>query len=143
MRILTLDDMEERQRVFARWYAGLEHHQAKTADEAIMALRGPQYDIVQLDHDLAEEHYLKLSEGLSEEGPIDYLGVCGTGMDVVDFICACQEHQRPKLVIVHSWNLVRSPEMVLRLQEHGVKAYWCKFDPNVPVPELLTRLGLW
>jgi hypothetical protein len=71
VRILTLDDMETRQRIFGIWYAGFEHYKAYTADEAKNLLVGDRFDLVCLDHDLTEEHYLTLSEGLSEEPTCD------------------------------------------------------------------------
>lgn len=144
MKVLTLDDMQDRQRTFAIWYAGFDLVQVGTAPEAIAALAKERFDIVQLDHDLAEEHYLILSEGLLEgpvQGEAKYLP--GTGMDVVDFITDMPDDKKPKLVIVHSWNFARSLEMLRRLEEHRVKAFLWKFDPKTPTPWLLTRFGLW
>jgi CheY-like chemotaxis protein len=133
MRILTLDDMESRQREFRRWFVGHTHDEAQTAPDAIRLLEYFEYDLVMLDHDLAEEHYLTLSEGLSEDlvgdGP---LYSPGTGMDVVDHILQMPRKQRPKKVIVHSWNMVRSVEMYARLQEVGVLVWKIPFNSTMP-----------
>jgi len=131
MRILFLDDMLDRHQAFRRNRIGHDITHVETAPEAIAVLkRSEPFDIVQLDHDLAEEHYLKASEGLSEErreGEAEYL--CGTGMDVVDFICTMPKEKRPKLVIIHSWNL-RWKEMYYRLYDAGVPVKYLRFDPH-------------
>ena len=120
MRVLTLDDSPLRQLSFRRWFAGLLHAEAYTAQEAIEALQaGPRFDLVQLDHDLSEEHYIG-DTGL------------GTGMDVVDHIIRMEPGQRPYRAIVHSWNMPRAQEMVRRLEEAGVWVRYCRFDPNKP-----------
>lgn len=136
VRVLTLDDMEIRQHAFRRWFLTHEHECVYTAPEAIRLLGGPAYDIVMLDHDLAEEHYLTVSEGLSEvvlPGEPTYSP--GTGMDVVDFIVAqkrADAPNAPKLVIVHSWNPTRSIEMVARLRDAGVPVWKIPFTPTLP-----------
>jgi len=133
MRILFLDDMQARHAAAAFWFEGQELVAVCTAHAAIEALRGPRFDVVMLDHDLAEEHYLTLSEGLSEDradAEAEYL--CGTGMDVVDFLVEQKRANAPNLpsqIIVHSWNPVRSPEMHRRLLEAGLRSYKIMFHP--------------
>lgn len=129
MKVLVLDDMEIRHHVFRRRFIGHELTEARTAAEAIAALDATVFDQVQLDHDLSEEHYLTMSEGVSEDRlPGAPVYAPGTGMDVVDHIVAMPPERRPKLAIVHSMNSARSPEMVARLKDGGVPARWAMFN---------------
>ena len=133
MRVLTLDDMEIRQAAFRRWFLTHTHDEAKDAPSAINLLEHFDYDLVMLDHDLAEEHYLTVSEGLSEVArPGDPVYSPGTGMDVVDYIVSMPFARKPKRVIVHSWNPTRSFEMVRRLQDADVKVWKIPFTPTLP-----------
>ena len=141
MRILFLDDMQSRHDAAIRWFdgkPGVELVRVFTAPEAIARLNEGHFDVVFLDHDLAEEHYLTLSEGLSEdraEGEAEYM--CGTGMDVVDWLVANPiipgdgiTPARHGNIIVHSWNPVRAPEMYRRLKDAGFNAYKIQFNPH-------------
>lgn len=124
MRILVVDDMEVRHRSFRKMFIGCDLVEARTAKEAIDALGGPAFDLVQLDHDLSEEHYLIASEGLSEErreNMPEYKP--GTGMDVVDFLVQQVRNNAPNLpgkVVVHSWNPYRAKMMYQALREAGI-----------------------
>lgn len=114
MRVLTLDDMELRQAAFRRWFIGCDLLQVFTSQAAIDALRTKGFfDLVMLDHDLAEEHYLTFGD--EKYSP-------GTGMDVVDFIITMPADQRPKQVVIHSQNVPRSEEMLARLIEARVRS---------------------
>ena len=141
MRILFLDDMKTRHDAVIRWFGdkpGVELVRVFTAPEAIARLSEGHFDVVFLDHDLAEEHYLTLSEGLSEDrvaGEAEYM--CGTGMDVVDWLIANPivpgdgviPDARHSNIIVHSWNPSRAPEMFNRLKGAGFNAYKIQFNP--------------
>jgi CheY-like chemotaxis protein len=126
MRVLFLDDKQERHDAFRRNTIGHDVLFVFTASEAIKALEtGPRFDQARLDHDLAEEHYLQFEA--SEYAP-------GTGMDVVDHILKMAPEKRPKKVIVHSFNEPRSREMILRLRDAGFRnCYWYKFDPKIGI----------
>ena len=131
MRILTLDDMESRQSQFRKWFIGHTHDEAFDAKVAIGLLENFDYDLVMLDHDLAEEHYLVMSEGLHETrqpGQPEYSP--GTGMDVADFIVSMPVERRPKVAIVHSYNPGRAVEMYQRLREAGMKVHRIPFGKN-------------
>lgn len=123
MKILFLDDMKIRHDSFLRNHIGHEVVQVWTADQARSALDKDVFDIACLDHDLAEEHYLQFET--EEYSP-------GTGMDVVDHICAMPEEKRPKRVIVHSLN-PRGVEMVNRLLDYKVWAMRAPFKTNMRV----------
>jgi GrpB-like predicted nucleotidyltransferase (UPF0157 family) len=153
MRVLFLDDMKIRHEAYAKTHIGQDTVYVFTAKEAKDVLDNqPRFDRAQLDHDLAEEHYLELSEGLYEsaqhsptclvsQGHV-YACTCGaqedayktkklvgTGMDVVDHIVAMDPYKRPRYVIIHSYN-ERGAEMLRRLKDAGVPSVWIRFDPK-------------
>ena len=126
--------METRQAHFRARFSAYTHDEAKDANSAIELLDNFDYDLVFLDHDLAEEHYLELSEGLHETQQPGYAEYSpGTGMDVVDHIVKMPAERRPKLAVVHSWN-PRGDEMANRLWEAGVKAYRIRFSTGMYIP---------
>jgi len=133
MRILFLDDMQIRHDAAVRWFEGHELVQVYTAPEAINALSGPKFDLVMLDHDLAEEHYLTLSEGMSEHQD-DQPEYCpGTGMDVavvVGNMAMTKAPNTPGIVIVHSWNPLRARQMHEVMRDRGVNAHLNQFNPS-------------
>ena len=67
MRILFLDDMKSRRDVFRQNSIGLVVDFAINAQQAISFLRANKYDVIYLDHDLADEHYEK-NEDHHEDG---------------------------------------------------------------------------
>lgn len=132
MKILFLDDSQLRHDAFHRNRLGHDVTHVYTALEAINALEMKGiFDLVSLDHDLAEEHYLMMSEGLSEDRrEAEAECLCGTGMDVVDHLTKMPTSRRPLVVVVHSWNTSRAEEMVRRLHEAGISATWTQFNPR-------------
>jgi hypothetical protein len=130
MKILILDDMKIRHIVYREIYAGHDLIHVDTAAVAKMALDQHRFDLAHLDHDLSPSHYTAYGNGADPMGGTKEQYEVGTGMDVVDFICGQAEQDRPKRVIVHSWNEERAPEMVQRLCRHGIDATWEKFDPD-------------
>jgi CheY-like chemotaxis protein len=128
MRILFLDDARVRHDAFALAHGGDEVLHVFTAAEATRALDlTARFDLVHLDHDLAEEHYLELSGGLRETpatGDLPYEP--GTGMDVVVHVLRMAPERRPVRVVVHSHNAI-AEEMVARLEQAGVPASWARF----------------
>jgi hypothetical protein len=132
VKILILDDMLGRHQAYRKRYAGHDLTHVETAQVACMALDQRRFDLAHLDHDLRAEHYNDFNQG--KLGGVKEVNQSGTGMDVVDFICRQKVTDRPRRVIVHSWNSVRAPEMVRRLQEHGVEATWEMFRPDQPEP---------
>jgi CheY-like chemotaxis protein len=135
MRVLTLDDMETRHYYFRRWFAGFDLVETYTAKEAITALdNGGRFDLVMLDHDLAESHYLTLSEGLSEEqlpGMDEYEP--GTGLDVARHIATMPKEKQPGQVVVHSWNPGGSAAMHETIYRAGIRVARKRFDPDYPI----------
>lgn len=58
MRIFFLDDDYGRYKVFCQNCIGHSLDYAQTADQALKMLAENEYDIIFLDHDLNEEHYV-------------------------------------------------------------------------------------
>jgi CheY-like chemotaxis protein len=134
MRILFLDDMETRHRRFANWAVGHDVVHVWSSDAAIAALSGQRFDVAFLDHDLKDEHYLELSEGLSEDPPAGHdpsARLSGTGMDVVDHIVGMRIDHQPGFVVVHSFNTPRAEEMVLRLADGDVASIHVPFSEGI------------
>lgn len=116
-KVLFLDDDKIRHELFIlnNNKPGVEIQQCWTATSAIKCLMDmPKFDVIFLDHDLAESHY----NGKGYEK-------AGTGMDVVDYLCTVEEDKRPDTVIIHSWNIGRAIEMEKRLLSVGFKSYKC------------------
>ena len=106
MRILVLDDLDVRHDGFDRRFKDDKIDHAYTVEEAVYYLCAYKYDLVQLDHDLAPEHYV----GGDSKEP--------TGFDVAVFISEMSADFRPTQVIIHSWNPVGAERM--KLQLHGL-----------------------
>lgn len=92
-RIFFLDDDYTRHGKFKWSYRNEDVLivQAWDYSQAVEALRTePAFDEAHLDHDLELSGIRRLGEA--------------TGFDVVSFIVTLPEHQRPREIIVHSWN---------------------------------------
>ena len=106
MKILFLDDDEDRQNIFFRKYLVFKKDgdvlvTTRTVEETIEALKtqGP-FDVIDLDHDLGGRIFVKEVEG--------------TGYQVALFIeNELSEDLLPKHVIIHSYN----PDGVRRMME--------------------------
>jgi CheY-like chemotaxis protein len=127
VRILFLDDAQLRHDVFARAHGMDDVVHAFTAAEATRALdEQARFDLVHLDHDLAEEHFLELSSGERETPAVgDSHFDPGTGMDVVRHIIAMPPERRPHKAVVHTHNPIGA-EMTALLADQGVPSTWRK-----------------
>jgi hypothetical protein len=86
---------------------------AKTADEAITALRDHDVDHISLDHDLADEHY---PDGL--DSGVDYDSYREkTGYSVV--LWMVENNKFPKSIHVHSLNTVGVASMLSTLLRYA------------------------
>ncbi len=113
MRILILDDDRTRQEgfvtKFSKQYPGAEVIQTYTYNQCIKALdQGSKFDLVQLDHDLADfGPYPETApiEGVIYEipkGQKEY-----TGTDVALWMAQANSltgANRPDMIVIHSWN---------------------------------------
>lgn len=97
MKILFLEDDENRIAKARQGFVGHELHLAWTAESAIRLLAKVTFDLVSLDHDL----------GGTQMGPSDE----NSGYAVAKFIAEMPRQQRPP-VIVHSFNPVGADNMI-------------------------------
>jgi len=138
MRILVLDDDDERHAYFRRQLIGNDVVHVHTYSECLDALLGQEiFEVVFLDHDLNGNGYQSLvSERpghqeramtrYSRKGELD-------GRDVAeDMVKLLPEEKRPYQTIVHSWNPDGAKEMIAILKDGGFKNIlrW-EFNPNV------------
>lgn len=119
MKILIVDDEQWRHDLYNKAYIGNEVVSVYSSDDAIKKLQEQTFDVIQLDHDLADEHYQNL-DGQHEK----------TGYDV-----ACYIEQNPGLwnikVVIHSLNPAGRNRMYAALRNSlDVKI--------IPVTQLMT-----
>jgi CheY-like chemotaxis protein len=98
LAILVLDDDPARHAVFAEEGCGHRIDHAWFVDDAIARLRRQRYDLVCLDNDL-------YTEPRGREGH-----------EVAVFIAGMPAEERPRAVLVHSWNEARAREMEAELR---------------------------
>jgi CheY-like chemotaxis protein len=114
MRILVLDDDSRRHEWFDANIEG--HDSAWSAKEARQALEAnPRYDLVFLDHDLAED-YSVVPAAWGEDG-----------RTVARFIAAMPADKRPGMAHIHSSNWGAAMEMEAILSAAGVKVARAEF----------------
>jgi hypothetical protein len=118
MRILFLDDMEERWHRFQQARLGQEIDWAETAEAAIRFLRENTYDLISLDHDLVFEHYFNVCDHKD--------GLCG--MIVAEFIAAHPGCFDRSTIDVHTFNELAGQQMISKLRSAGLNAEYLPFD---------------
>ena len=114
LRILVLDDDSRRH----EWFdANIEGHDSVwSAEEARHALQAnPRYDLVFLDHDLAEDY--SVAPAVWGED----------GRTVARFIAAMPAEKRPAMAHIHSSNWGGASEMEAILTAVGVKVARAEF----------------
>lgn len=123
MRILILDDDENRHGTFAHWF--IDHYvcHAYTFDEFVNAILNETWDIVFLDHDLND--YGKTSIGDKGYGQVEM-----TGLDAASQMARIPQEKRPFQVVVHSWNPPGAANMVDLLNDMGFNVLRWEFDPR-------------
>lgn len=113
-RILVLDDDARRHEWFDAHIGG--HDSVRSARDARSALRdNPRYDLVFLDHDLAED-YAVVPAVWGEDG-----------RTVARFIAAMPQERRPAVAHVHSSNWGAAMEMEAILTAAGVAVTRAEF----------------
>ena len=126
MRVLLLEDSMERISWFAKRFIGKVVDYAYTADQANEFLLKNTYDIIFLDHDLAEEHYVAMYQPLDTE-------LSGTGVDTAKFIASNKCSPKAQ-IIIHSLNSVGSQSIFAILDDAGYNVQ------KVPYLELKKRM---
>lgn len=115
MRILVIDDMPERHKVFARrWEAGNQYVAANDYKEGLEALSDGPYDLAFLDHDLGGPYFAPEGEP--------------SGTELARHIVTLPPEKRPTQVVVHTWNPAGRARMVDILREAGVKVQAIPFS---------------
>lgn len=102
MRVLIIDDQQERHDIFLRRHQDDETVSVYDYKQACDALSAWQFDLVYFDHDLGFEKWSK------------------TGYDVAVFVASLPAPQRPMAAIVHSWNRPGAERIARTLASAGV-----------------------
>ncbi|HEY6190590.1 MAG TPA: response regulator [Pyrinomonadaceae bacterium] len=124
-RILIVEDDPVRCAWFEQKFAGRQMDVTCDTREAIAWLGEHDYDVILLDHDLAEEHYF------SDE-PDDER----TGYAVARWLAAHPDHHRDATIVIHSLNYYGAQRMLDALRDAGRDA------EHVPFHYLQTGLRL-
>lgn len=112
MKMLFLDDMPERHEKVRRLFIGRDVTHVFSAEEAAQAMKATKYDVVSLDHDLAEEQYSP-----------DYAGGGSDGTMLAKWMAEhLPKDKMPNLVMIHSLNPDGSKRMHKTLQDAGFRA---------------------
>lgn len=118
-RVLVVEDDDGRRSWFERQFAQCERDVTDQVAVAIQWLAQRDYDLIFLDHDLAEEHYFEV---MADDGL--------TGYVVAAWLAANPDKQTQAQIIIHSLNYPGSDRMLAVLQVAGRKA------EHVPFPYL-------
>lgn len=111
MRVLFLDDDEDRHRAFARNANGCDLVAVRTYEEAAAALASDgRFEQVFLDHDLS----WAAAMGTPAEGE-------KTGTDVAALVAELPIEKRPDHVVIHSFNDAGARRMHLILHDAGYR----------------------
>lgn len=123
MRILILDDDENRHGKFAHWFAGYDVHHVYTIAQFEEKLGTGKFDAIFLDHDLND--YGKTSVVPGAYGPVEL-----TGFDAAKMVSNLPDDCRPDQVVVHSWNPAGASMMVELLRDCGLSVIRWEFNPK-------------
>lgn len=118
-RILIVEDDATRRSWFDRRFAHCERDATDDVSVAVQWLLERDYELIFLDHDLAEEHY---QFELADDGL--------TGYVVAAWLAEHPERQAEAQIIIHSLNYPGSQRMLQCLQNAGRDA------EHVPFPYL-------
>ena len=107
-RILIVEDNDERCAWFRQKFAGREQDVTCDVQQAFQWLAERDYNLILLDHDLAEEHYWS-------DTPDDER----TGYAVAAWLATHPDCQRNALILIHSLNYVGAQRMLDVLHNAG------------------------
>ena len=122
MRILVVEDMPERIKVFRSFFVEHTLDVIATSDGAIKLLKENEYDAIYLDHDLDDDHY---SVGIGAPA------ARGTGQEVATFLANNPDNNWDAYIIIHSLNPVGSVRMLETLQDGKRRVKRVPFGTNV------------
>jgi CheY-like chemotaxis protein len=128
MRVLILDDDQERHEAFAFRFAGrgttaVHVHSAVEAVEALSDASLERFGLAQLDHDLDP----------------DFRSNTPNGLIVAEYIAAMPVERRPAFVVIHSWNPAGAARMARALLAANVVVAYKPFGGLNPMNEQLRR----
>lgn len=114
MRILIVEDSEDRLNWFRYQAIGIPTDIAKTAKEGLEFLSKNEYTQIFLDHDLADHHYVLVFKGLESDVYDEE-----TGFAVAKFLAENPTKSPEAQIIVHSLNEYASGRMMNELKKAG------------------------
>lgn len=125
MRILILDDLEERHRIYQSIYNGHDVTSVNTYSAFVDALQDSPWDLIHLDHDLGDFV-------TSPDTWVDGWGSTReyTGLEAATRVCELDPELRPARVVVHSINPVGARNMMQTLTRAGIDAIWEPFGES-------------
>lgn len=130
MRILFVDDMQSRHDSFIAQIDELypnDFDDLYCVHKAFVALhlaKEYQYDIMFLDHDLADIHYKEGTGEFTENNEI-------SGTEIARVVSELPLEMRPKLVVIHSWNNAGVNRMASVLVSADIKVVISRFSCNL------------
>lgn len=129
MKILFLDDDDNRHSAFVRGLIGFGHDidHTFTHDHCLEYLKANTYDVIFLDHDLNFEKYSSVRKD-EKTGKVTEL----TGAHVAKVVAELPDEKLPKFVVVHSWNPDGANNMLNILTIRGIKTVRWVFAPQIP-----------
>lgn len=123
MRVLIVEDDDTRCVWFQQQFANADLDVTSDVQKAFEWLTARDYDVILLDHDLTEEHYL--SDAPDDEH---------TGYAIAAWLAAHPDRQLDSTIIIHSLNFQGTERMLDALHEAGRDA------EHIPFPYL--QVGL-
>jgi len=113
MKILILEDNEQRIEFFNRVYKNHKLFITSDINTAVSYVQNNEFDILFLDHDLELENFKALTEGR-------------TGYDFCKVLVE-YKLQRQATIFIHSMNPVGGAVMERILRDNGYEAQWVPF----------------
>lgn len=117
MRILIVEDNEDRCDWFQKKFSECELDMTCDVNQAVTWLAGRDYDAILLDHDLIEDHYF--SDEIDDER---------TGYAIAAWLASHPDRQRDATITIHSLNFFGADRMLDKLRDGGRDA------EHVPFP---------
>ncbi len=134
LKILFVDDDPIRHQYFAKKFTDntkFEVTQVTLVETAMVLLQNEKWDLVFLDHDMADHEPLNEIREMYGTHKL-------TGQTITRFIKTLPNSMHPKEVIVHSWNIEAAIKMVQDLESVGILAKQIPFNPNY-IPDAVDR----
>ena len=123
MKILIVEDDPIRMVEFHKILKSDVIHHATDAEAGIEYLKSDiVFDLVMLDHDLADEHYANVNR--TPEAEASY-AMEGTGQDVARYMAAMTNP--PPFVFIHSWNPTGAKAMEDILRDSEISTFRAPF----------------